>query len=80
MGFEVSMQEYLSGWIVGIMVSAFGLIGLYVAAGARDLEMTIFGIALVAFAILFVIGLIRRHYDDVDASRATAKARAVNNG
>jgi len=57
------MQEHMSDWIVGIMMSAFGLIGLLLASGAHDDEMLVFGLALAGFAALFVIGLIRRHFD-----------------
>lgn len=74
------MNENLGDWIVGIMVSVFGLVGLLLASGAHDLEMTIFGLGLAAFAVLFVTGLVRRHYDDADAAKATAKARVAPHG
>ena len=49
--------------IVGLMMIAFGLIGLILAAGAWDDEMYVFGLSLFGFAAVFVLGLIRRHFD-----------------
>lgn len=60
--------------IVGLMMAGFGLLGLILASGAVDDEMYIFGVALFGFACLFVLGLVRRHYDRMDAARALAKA------
>ncbi len=52
-----------SDLIVGLMMIAFGLIGLILAAGAWDDEMYVFGLSLFGFATVFVLGLIRRHFD-----------------
>jgi hypothetical protein len=52
--------------IVGIMVSVFGLLGLILASGATDNEMYVFGLSLTAFAAVFVMGLVRRHYDKAE--------------
>ena len=49
--------------VVGLMVGAFGFVGLFLAAGALDDEMYVFGLSLVGFASAFVLGLICRHYD-----------------
>ena len=70
------IRETASAWIVGIMMTAFGLLGLVLAAGARDDEMSIFGWSLSGFAAVFIAGLVRAHYDAVDA----AKARAGRHG
>lgn len=72
------MREHVSDWIVGIMMSVFGVVGLILASGANDSEMAIFGFGLAIFAVVFVIGIVRRHYDEQD--RATAKARVVPHG
>jgi hypothetical protein len=61
------MREQLSDWLVGVMMSTFGLTGLLLASGARDDEMTVFGFSLAGFAVCFVMGLLRRHYDERDA-------------
>jgi hypothetical protein len=50
-------------------MTAFGLIGLILASGAMDNEMYVFGLALFAFAVLFDLGLIRRHFDRQEARR-----------
>ena len=45
------------------------LIGLILASGANDEEMYVFGLSLAGFAVVFVFGLIRRHFDKADARR-----------
>jgi len=58
--------------VVGLMVAALGLLGLFLAAGAWDGEMYLFGLVLAGFAVVFDFGLLRRHYDRVDAARGGA--------
>ena len=58
-----------SDLIVGSMMTAFGIIGLILASGAMDDEMYVFGLALFAFAVVFDLGLIRRHFDRQEARR-----------
>ncbi len=58
--------------LVGLLVSALGLIGLFLAAGAWDDEMYLFGLVLAGFAVVFDFGLLRRHYDRKDAARGGA--------
>jgi len=72
------MNMEISDLIVGAMMAVFGLLGLFLAAGAADNEMLIFGLALFAFAVCFVIGLVRRFYDNRD--RAIALARGGKPG
>jgi hypothetical protein len=64
------MENTVSDIVVGLMMAVFGLIGLFLIAGAADAEMYVFGFALSAFAVCFDFGLIRRHYDRRDAVRA----------
>jgi hypothetical protein len=66
---ELQMDIEISDLIVGLLMSVFGLLGLILAAGATDDEMYIFGLSLAGFAVVFVVGLIRRHYDKQDARR-----------
>jgi hypothetical protein len=66
---ELQMDIEVSDLIVGILMTVFGLVGLILAAGATDDEMYVFGLSLAGFAVVFVIGLIRRHYDKQDARR-----------
>lgn len=67
------MESNLSDFIVGLMMLAFGLIGLFLVAGAVDSEMYVFGLALSGFAICFNFGLLRRHFDRRDSVRAMAR-------
>ena len=66
------MQIEAGDVIVGLLVTVLGLVGLLMASGAMDNEIYIFGLALAGFAVLFDVGLVRRHYDRVDAARAKA--------
>ena len=50
---------------VGLLVAVLGLIGLIQAAGATDNEIYIFGLSLLAFAVVFDFGLLKRHFDTV---------------
>lgn len=64
-----------SDLFTGVLMAVLGLIGLLLASGAHDDEMYVFGLSLAGFASVFVLGLIRRHYDRVDAARAMVRAR-----
>ncbi|HEX2943616.1 MAG TPA: hypothetical protein VHO91_21350 [Rhodopila sp.] len=67
------MENNLSNLIVGLMMAAFGLLGLFLVARAADVEMYIFGLSLTAFAVIFDFGLIKRHYDERDRLRVAAQ-------
>ncbi len=62
-----------SDLIVGLLMTALGIIGLFLASGAHDNEMYIFGLSLAGFSCLFLLGLVRRHYDRLDAARAEVR-------
>ena len=62
----------LGDLLVGLLMVVLGLVGLYLASGALDNEMYIFGLALALFAVIFDFGLVRRHFDRVEAARAEA--------
>ena len=47
-----------SDLIVGLLMTAFGLIGLILASGAYDDVMYVFGLSLFGFACVFVVGLV----------------------
>jgi hypothetical protein len=66
---ELQMNIEVGDLIVGLMMSAFGLLGLILAAGAADDEIYVFGLSLAGFAVVFVIGLVRRHFDRQDSRR-----------
>ncbi len=59
--------------IIGLMMTAFGIIGLLLASGAMDDEMFVFGLSLFGFACVFVLGLLRRHFDRLEAVRAESR-------
>jgi hypothetical protein len=58
-----------SDLIVGLLMIALGLTGLILASGATDDEMYVFGLSLFGFACVFEFGLLRRHFDRLEASR-----------
>ena len=66
---ECSMDIDPSDLIVGLMMAVFGLIGLILASGAMDNEMYVFGLSLFGFACVFDFGLLRRHFDRMEARR-----------
>ena len=53
------MESNVSDLIVGLMMAVFGLIGLFLVAGAADVEMYVFGLGLCGFAVVFDFGLIK---------------------
>jgi hypothetical protein len=61
-----------SDLIVGLLTMALGLMGLILASGAQDDGMYVFGFALFGFACMFVLGLVRRHFNRLDAARAAS--------
>lgn len=63
-------EERISAVVIGVLMALFGLIGIFLAAGARDIEMSIFGFSLAGFAIAFIFGLLRSHYDMIEARTA----------
>ncbi len=49
--------------VVGLLMIAFSLVGLFFAAGVYGNEMYIFGLALAGWGAVLVFGLLRRHFD-----------------
>jgi hypothetical protein len=70
---EMQMESNVSDVIVGLMMALFGLIGLFLIAGAADDEMYVFGLGLSGFAVVFDLGLIKRHYDRRDIALAAVR-------
>jgi hypothetical protein len=66
---EKHMESNVGDLVVGLMMAVFGLIGLFLVAGAADNEMYVFGMSLAGFAVCFEFGLIRRHFDRQEARR-----------
>jgi len=63
------MHEQTSDLVVGLLVLILGLVGLVMASGALDDAMYVFGLSLAGFAVVFDIGLVKRHFDRQDAAR-----------
>jgi len=63
-------------WIVGAMVVALGVIGLYLSAYADDGVMHATGLLIAGFSVLFVFGLIGSHA----GQPASADVSAVGEG
>ena len=68
------MGERVSDIVVGSMMAFFGLLGLVMAANARDTEIYIFGMGLAVFGSAFLFGLVRRFYDEQDAAKSVRVA------
>ncbi len=64
------MDTAVSDVMVALLMIVLGLIGLLLAAGATDDGILVFGLSLAGFAVVFVFGLIRTHYDKLDAARS----------
>ncbi len=54
------------------MMVIFAVIGVFLALHALDAEMSLFGIALAAFAAVFLLGQIRR-YRSITSQQARAE-------
>jgi hypothetical protein len=73
---EVQMEIDVGDLIVGLMMGLFGLIGLFLVAGATDSAMYVFGLSLTGFAMVFDFGLIKRHFDRQDAAASALREAA----
>jgi hypothetical protein len=58
----------MSHWIMGIMSALFALVGLFLAAGAHDTGIFIFGTGLFAGGVLFTWWMIKTAYDEAEGS------------
>jgi hypothetical protein len=56
----------MSAIIIGSLVSLLGVLGLVLAGGAIDNGMYHFGLALFGFAFLYVMWLIKTHFDTAE--------------
>jgi hypothetical protein len=57
-------------WIVGGIVSLLGLIGLFLAANAKDDGIYLFGFAVAAFAVFYVFAAIKNAFDSAEHRNA----------
>jgi len=56
----------MSHWIMGVLAVLFGLVGLFMAAGAHDFGIYYFGLTLAAFGVLFGWWMIKTAYDEIE--------------
>ena len=59
-----------SDLVIGALMLVCGLVGLILGAGAVDDGIYVFGLSLFGFSFVFILGLIRRHFDTADTARA----------
>lgn len=60
-------MEKTMPWVVGTLVGLGGILGLFLASGAADSGIYLFGIALFVFAVLFVFSRIKNAFDTAEA-------------
>ena len=53
--------------IAMVLVTLVGMLGLYAAANAVDSGITLFGMVLAAFAVLFDFWMIKKHFDEAES-------------
>lgn len=58
----------MSHWIFGIFAVLSGLTGLFMAAGARDNGIFLFGLGLFGAGMLFAWWMIKTAYDEAEAA------------
>lgn len=63
------MKTGLIDSIIGLFVAVLGIGGLFMASGARNSEISLFGLSLFVFAVLFNFHLIKGHFDRADQAR-----------
>lgn len=61
-------------WVVGGIVAAVGIIGLFLAANAADGGFYLFGLALAGFSVVYIRALIKQGYDRPESRRRSADA------
>ena len=67
-------------WLAGAMVVILGLIGLFMSSGARDNAVYWFGLALFAFAVLFVFSQVRQAFDAAERTESDSASPPGRNG
>ena len=61
------MQETLI-WIGSGIVALLGIVGLFLSANARDGGIYLFGLALFAFAVIYIFRQIKDAFDRAEAA------------
>jgi hypothetical protein len=63
----------MSDVVVGVLMAILGVTGLFMAAGALDDEIYIFGLSLAGLALAFDFGLVKAYFDRKDAAAIAAR-------
>jgi hypothetical protein len=58
----------MSHWILGIFAGLCALLGLFMASGAHDTGIFVFGLGLFGASVLFAWWMIKTAYDEAEAS------------
>ncbi len=61
----------MTNWIVGIVCGIFALLGAFLAAGALDDGMFVFGLGLIVFGVWMIYFLIKKRYDELGADQTS---------
>jgi hypothetical protein len=61
------MEEVISDIFTGVISIGLALLGLILAANARDAGMSVFAYGLILFGVLFVFARISAHFDRQEA-------------
>jgi hypothetical protein len=56
-------EEEISAWVVGILVTIFAILGLFLWARSVDFGMSLFGFGLLVFGLGMDFWLLKRHFD-----------------
>ncbi len=69
------MSTSLADCFVGLFVAVVGICGLFMASGAVDAELYLFGLSLFVFGVLFNFSLVKAAFDRQDAAHSAESAQ-----
>ncbi|MFY8106637.1 MAG: hypothetical protein ACOVKO_06945 [Elstera sp.] len=69
------MSTSFADSLVGVFVAVLGILGLFMASGAVDAELYLFGLSLFALGVLFNFSLVKSAFDRQDAARSGESAQ-----
>lgn len=62
-------MQSVSDLVIGVLMGVFGMVGLVLASGATDDQIYVFGLSLFLYGFVFILNLIRRHFNREEAAR-----------
>lgn len=72
----MSDPEFGARTAMGIVMFGLALLGVILIKGAVDLQMSFFGYTLFLFSICYIVGLVRGHFDAIEATANAVGERA----